>query len=169
MISFGRLLKLVMFLQIQSFVIQSKCLGFLWTEIKKKKEKKNQFRSTLGGRTILPIHLHLGCTWASLVWLLLLRSGSWDSSAAVEAAFSAAMRICEQQHRKRDTNSFSKQIHNPGIICTITRSIYTTSTFLEALPFWYVESSLAAFTVSSVKEDLEKCMRNIKAGNTTNI
>lgn len=51
MISFGRLLKLVMFLQIQSFVIQSKCLGFLWTEIKKKKEKKNQFRSTLGGRT----------------------------------------------------------------------------------------------------------------------
>lgn len=40
MISFGRLLKLVMFLQIQSFVIQSKCLGFLWKEIKKKKKKR---------------------------------------------------------------------------------------------------------------------------------
>lgn len=79
MISFGRLLKLVMFLQIQSFVIQSKCLGFLWTEIKKKKEKKNQFRSTLGGRTDTAdssasgLYLSLfGLTLATSQWILRL-------------------------------------------------------------------------------------------------
>lgn len=41
------------------------------------------------------------CTWASLVWLLWFRRGSWDSSAAVEAAFRAAIRICTGSNTER--------------------------------------------------------------------
>lgn len=59
-------------------------------------------RNCLHQRTAwLLIHLHEVRTWASFVWLLLLLNGSWDSSAAVAAAFSAAMRICTEQRRKR--------------------------------------------------------------------